>query len=190
MILSIFSGINLIDLGFVFLWCFGASLGVTGGLIALVSSGVISNNITSVLWVILAGWIAAVLGDILAYELARKFSLSLSRVLKKFKFYKNNEEKSRSFLKKYEFSFVFFSRFALTAFCAPVSYISGLEKLSRKKFFLAVISGEFLYATIYPILGYIFKETWVDLLSFIQNFFILLILLLVAVVLILKRKKL
>lgn len=180
MIELLISGINLVNLSILFIWIFITSLGVPGGVVAMVSSGALANSFIELIPVILITVSAAILGDITAYELARKFSLRLSKKLIKFKFFKNNEIKSRDLLKKHEFSFVFFTRFALIGLCAVVSYISGFERLNRKKFYMAVISGEIIYASLYPIIGFIFKETWNDLVNIIQDILIIVVLIVVA----------
>ena len=156
MIESLFSGIDLAGVGIMFVYALIASLGVPGALVLMVSSGALANNFTGLAFIMLAAALGAIFGDITAYELARRFSLALSAKLKGFKFFADNEQKARKQLKKYEFSFVFFTRFALMSLCAPVSYISGFERLNRKKFLVAVISGEVLYALIYPLIGFIF----------------------------------
>ena len=112
---------------------------------------------------------ASIIGDLTAYELGRKFSLALSARLIKFNFFKNSYAKAKEMLKKYIFSLVFFSRFALTGICTPVSYIGGFEKLDRKKYFVAVVFGEILYGIIYPTIGFAFKETWNDLAGIIGD---------------------
>ena len=169
MIESLISQINFVNLGIVFAWVVGASFGVPGALIVMVSSGALANNYFDLGMVVLTASIAAMLGDIGAYELARGFSGKLSSQLQRFSFFRTNEGESRCLLEKSQFWFVFFTRFALTQLCAIVSYISGLAKLDRKRFVSAVVLGEFLYGLIYPMIGFIFKQTWNDVASVIGN---------------------
>ncbi|VVB78170.1 SNARE associated Golgi protein [uncultured archaeon] len=184
MVFPIILGVNIINLGLVLVWVFGSSLGVPGALFVLVSSGALAGSIWELMAIILTAIIGAVIGDIFAYEIARKFLSRLLIKLQKFKFFRNNELRARSLFKKYAFSSVFFTRFALTGLGAPVSYISGFEKLKRRKYILAVICGEILYGSIYPILGFIFKQTWNDISSMIQDFFIILVLIVIVIFLI------
>ena len=192
-LVSLISSINLINLGVLFFWVFLSSFGVPGGLVAMISSGAIANNLLDLADIIIVSAIAAILGDIFAYELARKFSVQISNQLQKFKFFINHELKARQYLGKYEFFAVFITRFALTGLCAVTSYISGFEKLNRKKYILAVVLGEILYGLIYTIMGFIFKLAWNDLVNIIDDFIILTILVAITVLLILiisrKRRK-
>ena len=188
-LISLFSSINLINLGVLFFWVFLSSFGVPGGLVAMISSGAIANNLLDLTDIIIVSIIAAILGDILAYELARRFSISLGKQLQKFKFYLNNELKVRQFLCKYEFFAVFITRFFLTGLCAITSYISGFEKLNRKKYIFAVVCGEILYGLIYTTMGFIFKLAWNDLVNIINDFIILTILIAITIILILIIKR-
>jgi len=176
-------GINWINLGILFLWTFITCFGVPGALVLLVSSGAVANSFFELIPIILVGALAAILGDITAYELARRFSLGVNTRLKKYKFYINGETRARELLKKYEFFSVFITRFGLTELCAAMSYISGFEKLNRKKLILAVIFGELIYVSMYPIIGFIFKETWNDLIKVVQDVFYVIILILIVLIL-------
>jgi len=145
-----------------------SSFGLPGGIITMVAFGSLTGNLFALLGVMAVSFIAAVIGDILAYELIRKFSNKLEDKLRSFSFFKDNEHKTRKLLSLYEFPIIFFTRFAITSLCAVVSYICGLEKINRKKFILAVISGEFLFAVIYPLIGFTAGELFNNILSAIN----------------------
>jgi membrane protein DedA with SNARE-associated domain len=192
MAFSLISGISIINLLSVFLWVALSSLGIPGALIFLISSGALANNFLELILIIIFAVFGGIIGDIFAYELARRLLSRLSVKLQKFKFYRDNEEKARNTLQNYEFSFVFFTRFALSGLGAVVSYISGFEKINRKKFILAVILGEIIYGTMYPLLGFFFKQTWNDLSSLVQDALIILTLIIIVVFLIvnhIRRKR-
>jgi membrane protein DedA with SNARE-associated domain len=183
---------SIINLAVIFIWTFAASLGLPGALVVMVSSGALATNFINLVWIMIAAALGGIIGDMTAYGLAKRFSLITYKRLQRFKFFIDNEKKAREELKKFEFSFVFFTRFSLAWLCAPVSYISGFERLNRKKFFFAVVSGEILYASIYPLIGFIFKSTWNDLISSLQNTILVLILVTILVLIIrylIKRKK-
>jgi membrane protein DedA with SNARE-associated domain len=182
--ISIISGINPINLAVIFVFVFLSSFGFPGGLVAMISSGAIAGSFGNILVIMIIAAIAAILGDILAYELARKFSTRIKRRLQRYRFYIRGETRARSLMGKYEFFSVFITRFFLTGLCAITSYISGFEKLNRKKYFMAVVAGEILYAIIYTILGYIFRMAWNDLVNILNNIIIITILIAVAVVLV------
>jgi len=179
MSLSPISGSNFIDLLIVFIWTFFSSFGLPGAEVLRVYSGALADNIIELTVVIISGAVAAIMGDIIAYWLARRFSLPLSKRLINFKFFRNNEPKARELFKKHGFLFVFFTRFALTTLSAVVNYLSGFERLNWKKFLIAVISGEMLYAIIYPLLGFIYKQAWNDITNMVNDIIVVIILIVI-----------
>lgn len=185
--------INLITLGILFILAFLASLGAPGALVWMLYSGALANSFLELIPVILTTAAAAILGDIVAYELAKRFSLALPSRLMKFKFYKSSEIKARELFQKSGFFVVFLTRFAFTGLGAVVNYISGFEKIKRKKFLIAVVSGEIIYGIIYPLMGFIFKETWNDLVNVIGDIIVILVSIIIAMFLVAaymkKRKK-
>ena len=182
MINSAISGLNLINLSIILIWTFLASLGVPGGLVWIISSGALANNIMELIIIMIVSAIGSIVGDLTAYEVARRYSSPLYTGLSKLKFFRNGESKSRVLFKRYGFSLIFFSRFAITGLCVAVSYISGFEKLNRKKFISAVVFGELLYGLIYPLMGFVFKETWIDLASVIQDVLVIAVLIIITLI--------
>jgi len=195
MIFPIFSWISLLNFGLLFILTLLGSLGlVPGTLIWIASSAAMASSLSDVLLIIIIVSLAAIIGDIIAYEIARKFSFAISSWLSKFKSFQKGEHKARNMLKKHEFSIVFLSRFLLTSLDVIVSYISGFERIDRKKYIIAVILGEILYALMYTVAGFMFKETWVELTSVIGDItWILVFVIITAVVIKIlidrKRKK-
>jgi len=174
------AGLSIASLIVLFFYGLLGSLGLPGGSLTLIAFGSLSGNITALIFVIIISFIAAVLGDILAYELARKLSDDFRNKLRKFSFFMNNELKAKNLLNKYEFPIIFFTRFALISLCVVVSYVSGFEKINRRKFILAVITGEILYAIIYPLIGFIAGEVFSSILSTIND--VIIVILLVALI--------
>ena len=181
MILSIVTNLSIGSLILLFFWVFAGSLGVPGGAITMIAYGSLAGSVSKLILFMIISFVAAVIGDILAYELARRLSNKLRDKLRKFFFFKNNEPKVRSLLNKYGFYIIFFTRFALVNLCAVVSYVSGLEKVNRKKFIFAVISGELLFAIIYPLIGFTLGEIFSSLINAI-NYFIIAILLIILII--------
>jgi len=178
--------ISLVDISFVsllimFIWIYLGSFGIPGILLLAISAGVLAKSLPQLLLVMLVIFIALILGDISVYEISRKLSVPVLNKLRKFSFFRNNENSVRKLLGKYEFLLVFFTRFAVVALCVVTSYISGLEKLNRKKYYTAVVSGEALYAVIYPSIGFLIGITLSSLLSAINEFLIVLVLISVIV---------
>jgi len=168
----------------VFLWTFGSSLGFPGALVFLVAAGAMAGSLNELLLIILVGFVAAVLGDITAYTIARKASPTLSLWLKQLRFFMEGEKEAKEILKKYGFYSVFLTRFALMSLCAVVSYLAGFEKLNRRTFILGVVSGEILYACIFPIIGFVFKETWGDIVGIISDASLTLVLVVLVIFLV------
>jgi membrane protein DedA with SNARE-associated domain len=139
------------------------------------------NTIPNLVLFILLVFIASLIGDLSVYFLARKFSDKIKNFLKRFKWYTKNERKTYLSLSKYEFTFVFFSRFIGPGACPAVNYISGFEKLNYKKFITAVALGEAVYSIGYSLIGYAFKDTWKDLLNFVQYGLITIVLVAIAI---------
>jgi len=181
MILSIVTNLSIGSLILLFFWVFAGSLGVPGGAITMIAYGSLAGSVSKLILFMIISFVAAVIGDILAYELARRLSNKLRDKLRKLLFFRNNEPKVRSLLNKYGFYIIFFTRFALVNLCAVTSYVSGLEKINRKKFILAVISGELLFAIIYPLIGFTLGEIFSSLINAI-NYFIIAILLIILII--------
>ena len=162
MILSSLFGVSILNLAVLFAIVFIGSLGFPGGSVWLVSSGAIAGTYSELLLIMIVGAAAAMLGYITAYELARKFSFRFTDWLKRFKFYRKNESTVKEKFNESEFYVIFFSRFFIIMLCAVTSYVSGLVRLRRMKFLSAMIPGEILFGASFPLLGFIFKETWND----------------------------
>jgi membrane protein DedA with SNARE-associated domain len=182
---------GIVSLVILFFWVFSSSLGIPGGAITIIAYGSLSGDLPSLGLVILVSFIAAVIGDIFAYGLARKFSETFIKRLRTFRFFRDNEFKSRGLLNKNVFWIIFLTRFLISDLCAIVSYICGLEKINRKKFISAVLAGEFLFAVIYSVIGFIAGEVLNSLLK-AMSYVVLAIVLILALIYIirylLKRK--
>jgi len=163
-----------------FFWILIGSLGLPGGTIEMIAEGSLATGISGLIIVIFISFAAAVIGDILAYELARKLSGRLRSKLVTFSFFESNEKKTRRLLNQYGFYMVFLTRFALISLCQVMSYVSGLEKYNRKKFIIAVVFGELLFAIVYPLIGFMVGEVFGNLLSAVNDLVLAVLLLLIA----------
>jgi membrane protein DedA with SNARE-associated domain len=137
--------------------------------IIIITMGAYSNNISQLLPIILVVYAATMIGDISAYFVARIFSKPVLRFMNRFKWFKNNHKRSHELLEKYGFLTIFISRFLNTEVCLAVNYISGFIKFYAKKFILAVVLGEFVYAVGYTLIGYFFRESWRFALGIVQG---------------------
>lgn len=157
--LPIVIGFDILALALVFAWVFLDCWGIPGAGIAIMGTAALAGNIPSLLIVIGTVYLAAILGDIGAYSFARIISKPLLTKLRKLSFFKNNEEKAREKLVKYEFQLIFFSRFAMGSLSPVMNYIAGIEKISKIKFLIAALTGELMYATLFSTAGYLFGAT-------------------------------
>jgi membrane protein DedA with SNARE-associated domain len=180
MILSAVFGVSIINLIILFIVVYVCAFGFSGGMIWLVASGAAANTPSELALIIAVGASAAILGDFSAFLLARKFSFKLQRWLKKFRFYRENEKRVKSSFNKSEFFILFFSRFLVQEICAAAIYISGFLRLKKVKFFAAIVPGEIIYASGFPLLGFFFKETWKDYTNVLGDVFTLLFLAVIA----------
>ena len=168
---------------------FASSLGAPGGIITMLSAGALANNYADLSLLIIVSVVGAILGDLIAYWLARRFSEPLSRRLHRYKTYRDNEPKVRDELNRAIFPIVFFTRWFLTGLGTVVNFVSGLERIDRKKFIIAVVPGELIYGSLYPALGFIFKETWTDLAPVITDAIALSILVVVTVIIVRRMRQ-
>lgn len=141
-----------------FVWVLVGSFGVPASTLGIIVMGSLSRSIPALMGVIAIAFVAVIIGDILAYTLATKLSEEFKEKLKKFRFFRENEPKVKELLNKHGFSIVFFTRFALIHLCAVTSYVAGFEKMKKRKFVRAVLTGEFLFATIYAVSGFTIGE--------------------------------
>ncbi len=185
MVLSIF-GINYFSLIFLFLMAFFASFGLPGALFVMIILGALAKGFSDILLISLFGLAGAIMGDILAYEFARSFQNSFHSKLERFSFFKNNEKKAKNMLRTQMFYLIFFTRFAMRTISAVVNYVSGFKKIERKWFVPTIIAGEIIYAIVYPLIGFFFKQSWRGVIDTIWEFSIIVLLVLFIVLLIKK----
>jgi membrane protein DedA with SNARE-associated domain len=179
----------LFSLGLLFILVFLSSLGLPGGIISLISAGAFANNIFELILIMIIGIVAAISGDYSAYLLAEKFSSKLSPRLNKWTLFRDNEIKVRKKLDSSWFYIIFVSRFLLTELCAVISYISGFIRIGKKKFLIAVISGEILYGIIYVLIGFLFKAVWNEITTVITNAMTIIVLIIITALILYILKK-
>lgn len=155
-----------------------AQLGIPVGIMFFIMfAGALTTNFVDLLPTFLIVLAGEVIGDLSAYHIGKNLS-HLSAIQKIFQKPHINYlmQKSGNFLKKHGDSSVFITRFVVFGLGPYLNYLVGLQRYSIKKFILAVIAGEILYATELLLLGYIFKDTFEDIVIIISNFSTLIIL--------------
>ncbi len=157
------------------------SFAIIPGMTLLISSyASVLTTVPRLFLFILLVFAASIIGDIGTYFIAKRFSVSVINYLKRYKWFAKNEGKARSSVRNYGFYFVFVTRFISGGLGPVVNYISGFERLNSKKFILAVLLGEAVYALLFCSIGYIFKDTWAELVSFLQYSFVAILLIVIA----------
>lgn len=107
------------------------------------------------------GFSASIIGDTTGYVISRRYGRNILRrigfetllVSPKFR-------SMEAFFAGHSNSAIFWSRFLVTSLGPMVNILSGLAKISYKKFLFYDILGEMLYVIIFSGLGYIFSDQW------------------------------
>ena len=108
--------------------------------------------------VIMAGSLAAILGDQIGYGLARwrgrRFIVRIGRRLDS----KTKIKKAEALLKRWGGPGIFFSRWLVTELGPWVNVTSGIAAYPWRRFVLWDVLGEVLWVVLYVMLGYIFSD--------------------------------
>jgi len=170
---------------------FLSQIGIPFGAIFLIMfAGSITENYFNLFYLIIIISISTILGDIIAYKIGRKYGKILLEKYKNKKIIYLNYKKSAKIMKKYGSVTIFFTRFLITGLGPMTNYVAGLDKFNFKKFLIYIISGEIIYSTIFITLGFIFKETWEEVLTIINNFSFLIIFIILLILIFKKILKL
>lgn len=149
---------------------FLAQLGIpVGSSFFLMWYGSTLDTSSSLLMLIPLTACAAILGDMSAFSLGKLFSNKFDEAEKTYSWLAWQIDKSRHMIESYGTWIVWFSRFLVTGLGPIISYLLGSRKFSTLKFFSWVVFGEIIFTAEMLYLGYIFKNTWEDLLDFIAN---------------------
>jgi membrane protein DedA with SNARE-associated domain len=143
--------------------------------------------------VFIFGLLGNVLGDISGYLISFYFGRDfLIRIgLKRFLNSKGFVGLENNFI-DHAPAAIFFSRFLITALGTPVNILSGLSKISFKKFFLYEFPGEIIYVLALSGLGYIFGIEWESIYGVVEDLTgitIIIALIIVASIFYFKRKR-
>lgn len=166
---------------FMFFVPFLAQMGIPiGAMFFILYSGSIALGyieLTNLFFIILGG---AIFGDICSYFFARKFSenKAFSNILKKRKI-KKIHNKVNLFFDKHGSSSIFITRFLITGIGPYLNYVLGLNKYNFKKFSFYIFIGEILYALELLIIGYIFRDTFEDIMNMFLDFSYIILILIV-----------
>lgn len=107
------------------------------------------------------GFFASTIGDTMGYFVSRRYGrnilmrIGFGPLLVSPKF-----RSMEAFFAGHSNSAIFWSRFLVTSLGPMINILSGLAKISYKKFLFYDILGEILYVIIFSGLGYIFGDQW------------------------------
>ncbi len=111
--------------------------------------------------VLIFGFLASVLGDCFGYLISFRYGKKLLEEIGLKKFLQNPKFISleKEFIAHSSPS-IFLSRFLFTHLGTSVNILSGMTKISSKKFFFYDASGEAVYVLLYCGTGYFFGSRW------------------------------
>ena len=175
----------MIDAISLFLVALFASFAVpTGAIFFLMYYSALAKSSEELLFIIFLVFLAASLGDILAYFFAKIFHKKIDFEIKKHRWLSKREEKVEKFFDKHGFKSLFLTKFLVVGLGPPFNYYAGLKKIRLKIFIPAVIFGEIFYASIYSYLAYFYRETWQDILNLTVDLFAIATILAILIVLV------
>ena len=175
----------LLYYGVYFIAIFLASLSIpTGAIIFIITYSAKSSSILELFLLIFLAFSAATLGDMYAYILGKKFKRTITSLLQRFtNNFQKEQKEAQSIFNKYGSYALFFSRFMAHAIAPILNYIAGFRKMEFNKFIIATMSGELVYAGVYSILGYIFKDSIKKIIIIIERFSSIIALLIIIILL-------
>ena len=154
-----------------------------GAMFVIMLAGSTTLDLGYLIVIIVTIAVSAILGDISAYKAGERFGSAFMEKYRDKTFVANAYEKSKAVMVQYGASGIFFSRFLISGMGPPINYLAGLDRYSFKKFLALVLMGEILYGSIFASLGYLFKETWEELLGVLSDFSLIALLLVILFVL-------
>ncbi len=127
---------------------------------------------------------AAVLGDNLTYFIGRRVGLPLLAWLERQKRFRwispQNVERGREYFRKRTGWAIFLTRFLVVVLGGSINLLAGLEEYPYQKFLFWDVSGQILGAAISLGIGYLFTESWEDVVGLFGAFSALLLAILVT----------
>lgn len=161
---------------------------IPSGTILMASSAFASQGYFSFFWVFIAGSIGNIVGDNLGYWLARKYGLTILYQIGLRKKIESETYKKLEFkIKKNSGFLIFITRFNVLS-SLFVNIISGLSKISYKKFLLYVVLGETTQVLLYCSIGYIVGDNWQNISSSLNKVLWFILLGIVSLILIFWKK--
>lgn len=112
---------------------------------------------------------AAILGDMVSFLLGGQFASQLDNAERRYVWLKVKLNQSRSLMDKYGVWLIWITRFLVTGLGPIVNYLLGSRKYSISKFMVWIVFGEIIFTSCMLYFGYMFKDTWEDLLGIVVD---------------------
>lgn len=155
--------------GGVLLACLAVPL--PASVLVLTSGSFAAAGDLSLTTVFVAATVAYVIGDQLAYGLARKIGPSFLSFFERSERTAPVVEKSKGLLQRRGALAVLISHTILSPTCPYVSYLSGAGGLDWRSFTIAAIPGALIWTAMYIGLGYTFASQLEQVATILSNFF-------------------
>lgn len=148
-----------------------------GPMFFIMFAGALVGNVYDLAILFFIVLVSSILWDISGYMIGKKFThVSIfQRFLHRKKVQSVYEKTQEFFQEKWEIA-IFFTRFLVTGLWAPINYMLGIQWFHFRKFVYYVILWEILYAWELLILGYIFRDTFEQVLNIFSNFWMIIFL--------------
>jgi len=168
----------------IFIIAFGAALVVPipSGSILMATSAFASVGYFNIYLVIILSIIANILGDNIGYWIARRYGrgvlskIGFRRILES-NMFKIIEEK----FSKHPGLIIFISRFEVLS-TLSINLLSGVSKISYKKYFIYESIGSVAQVCMYSLLGYFFANSWESVNTIVGRISLVMVLVLVLVI--------
>lgn len=164
---------------------FITQLGIPLGLsfFAMLYGSQITNQIGLTIAIIIFT-LTLVVADLLAYTIGKKYGKPIINYLSNRKSTQKHITKIFPMISNNYFYSLILTRTLLLGLAPITNYVLGYQRLKFRKFLTGVIIAELIYSTLIIGIGYLFKDTWEIILSFLEDFSYIIITLLILYILI------
>jgi len=155
-----------------FLITFLGSLGfpVPAGPSTIAASAFAGQGFLNIFWVMFAGSVGNISGDLFMYWLVRRYGRKVLYLLRLRKIADSPALRNvEATADTYSIPVIIFSRFQVQA-TAIVNIIAGLGKMKFKRFVVPVFAGEILQMAFYVAIGFLFAGTWQTIYAAVGKF--------------------
>lgn len=151
------------------------ALPLPSGSVVMAAAAFATQGYMNIFLVLMVGVAGNMAGDSSGYWLVRRYGIKVLHKIHLGRFFHQDRlTAARKQLERHPILAIFFSRF-FTAIAPAINVVSGLTKLSYKKYLLFEGLGEFTEVSFFVILGYIFGNNWQYINQFSGQLWILIV---------------